>query len=198
MIVEGIITTQNQAGEVNIAPMGPIVDDLSTTWNNQHLGDWNWTALLLRPFKTSTTFRNLNETGQGVFHIVDDVELIARSAVGKVDAKLVESNVVSTPRLLNCCRFFELQIIEKNLEQMRTEMKAQIIHTQHVRDFFGLNRAMHAVLELAILATRLHLPQETAIQHEIERLQIPLDKTGGQREHAAFDHLKQYIANYSR
>ncbi len=71
MILEGIVTSQNSAGALNIAPMGPIVDE-SLTW------------LHLRPFQTSTTFRNLKETGCGVFHVVDDVLLIAQAALNRL------------------------------------------------------------------------------------------------------------------
>ena len=71
MIAEGIVTSQNRDGLLNIAPMGPIVDE-SLTW------------LRLRPFQTSTTFRNLQETRCGVFHVVDDVLLIAQSAINRL------------------------------------------------------------------------------------------------------------------
>ena len=69
-ILEGIVTTLNVDGSVNISPMGPIVDDaLDRLW--------------LRPFKTSTTYQNLKRTGRGVFHVTDDVELLAQAAVGQ-------------------------------------------------------------------------------------------------------------------
>ncbi|MGE0378942.1 MAG: DUF447 domain-containing protein, partial [Planctomycetaceae bacterium] len=59
MILEGIVTTRSAAGVVNVAPMGPIVDEWMQT-------------LLLRPFQTSTTYRNLKQSGCGVFHVTDD------------------------------------------------------------------------------------------------------------------------------
>ena len=40
--------------------------------------------LQLRPFKTSRSYTNLMETNSGVFHITDDVHLIARAAIGDV------------------------------------------------------------------------------------------------------------------
>ena len=46
MILEGIVTTLNDDGTPNVAPMGPIVDESLST-------------LVLRPFCTSTTYRNL-------------------------------------------------------------------------------------------------------------------------------------------
>ncbi len=37
---------------------------------------------VLRPFRTSTTYRNLKAHGEGVLHITDDVLLLARTAIG--------------------------------------------------------------------------------------------------------------------
>ena len=52
--------------------MGPIVDETMQT-------------LVLRPFQTSTTYRNLKQTGCGVFHVTDDVLLLAQAAIGALD-----------------------------------------------------------------------------------------------------------------
>src|ERR1043166_8198807 len=46
MILEGLVTTLNADGGVNIAPMGPIVDEAM-----RHL--------ILRPYQTSRTYANL-------------------------------------------------------------------------------------------------------------------------------------------
>ena len=56
MILEGIVTTINDDGTLNIAPMGPRVD------NSASLARFD-----LRPFRTSTTYRNLKARGEGVF-----------------------------------------------------------------------------------------------------------------------------------
>jgi len=47
----------------------------------------NW--LRLRPFQTSTTFHNLKRQRAGVFHVVDDVLLLARAAIGPIGATLI-------------------------------------------------------------------------------------------------------------
>jgi len=64
-ILEGIVTTYNENGTVNISPMGPIVDEPITKF-------------VFRPYRTSTTYQNLKRTGKGVFHVTDDVELFAQ------------------------------------------------------------------------------------------------------------------------
>ena len=62
--VEGIITTMNADNSVNISPMGPRVDASLTTF-------------VLRPYQTSTTYKNIKRTGAAVFHVTDDVDLAA-------------------------------------------------------------------------------------------------------------------------
>ena len=64
-----------------------------------------------------------------------------------------------------------------------------------MRPFWGFNRAKHAVLEAAILATRIGIVAEDEIRREMERLAIPVQKTAGQQERRAFVFLEDYIAN---
>ncbi len=47
MILEGVVTTQDREGRLNVAPMGPIVE-----------GDFE--SLILRPFKGSTMVDELD------------------------------------------------------------------------------------------------------------------------------------------
>jgi len=77
MILEGIVTTVSALGAVNIAPMGPPVEN--------ETANHDWTRFALRPFRASQTFANLNEHNEGVLHVTDDVLLLARSAVGALD-----------------------------------------------------------------------------------------------------------------
>ncbi len=146
MILEGIVTTRDNTGAVHVAPMGPIVDASLTT-------------LRLRPFKTSQTYKNLQRAPVGVFHVVDDVLLLARSAVGLL-AKApptFPAEKISGEVLADCCRWYEFEIREFDDAQERAQLLAQVVQAGRVRDFFGFNRAKHAVLEAAILATRVHL-----------------------------------------
>ena len=62
-----------------------------------------------------------------------------------------------------------------------------------VRDFFGFNRAKHAVIEAAILATRTDFLAASHIQAEFERLAVPVEKTGGHQERGAFEILRQFV-----
>ncbi len=182
MILEGIVTSRNDDGSINIAPMGPIVDE-SLAW------------LRLRPFQTSTTFHNLRRRRVGVFHVVDDVLLLARGAIGRltIPPETRPAEVVDGAVLAEACRWYEFEVEAIDESHERSEIAARVVHMGRIRDFFGFNRAKHAVLEAAILATRLHLLPPAEIHEELRRLRTPVDKTAGPREREAFELVENYI-----
>lgn len=189
MILEGIVTTRNIDGSANVAPMGPkfAVDDD---------GSPRFDRLTLRPFKTATTYANLVRERCGVLHVVDDVLLLARAAVldDLTPPATQPASVVKADRLADCCRFCEFVVDSLDETTDRATIEARIVHVGHVRDFFGLNRAKHAVVEAAILATRRHLISPESLRADFERLRPLVEKTGGPQEHEAFTLLERFIA----
>jgi len=183
MILEGVVTTVDEEGGCHIAPMGPVTDE-------------SISHLLLRPYQTSTTYKNLKRTGSGVFHITDDVLLIARLITGTIMAP-PETNPAEKIEgyiLEDCCRWYEFQVQSINDDQERTEIQAEVIHVGNNRDFIGFNRAKHAVIEAAILASRVHILPEDQIRSEMERLSSPVQKTSGEREEEAFKLIETFIS----
>jgi hypothetical protein len=185
MIIEGIVTTLGPSGELNVAPMGPIVD-------------LSMTELILRPFQSSTTFQNLKRHPQGVFHVVDDVLLIAQAALDRLSGipETFPAVQIRGHVLRDCCRWYEFEISRFDDSQLRTQLTARVIHTGRVRDHFGFNRAKHAVLEVTILATRLHLIDESEVRQQISALASPVEKTAGPREIQAFQLVRQYVEDW--
>lgn len=183
MILEGIVTSRDQRGELNIAPMGPLVND-------------ELTHLILRPFQTSRTFSNLKETGYGVFHVVDNVLLLAKAAIGQLDEipETFPAEQIPGEILESACRWYEFQIDSIDETNERTVMQASVVHSGRIRDYFGLNRAKHAVLEAAILATRTHLIEQDQLQAQYRHLAEIVQKTAGPDEQTAFDLLEEYIS----
>ncbi|MBL8829680.1 MAG: DUF447 family protein [Planctomycetaceae bacterium] len=184
MILEGILTTTNVDSSVNIAPMGPIVDE-------------SMSRLLLRPFQTSLTFANLRRTGQGVFHVVDRVDLLARAALGPVDPlpPMSRANTVDGWILSDACRWYAVQVEHLDDSRPRAEMDCRVVESGKLRDFFGFNRARHAVLEAAILATRVNLLPLPQILAELAKLRVIVDKTGDAEEQAAFEFVERHVQN---
>jgi hypothetical protein len=182
MILEGIVTTENADSSVNISPMGPSVDP-------------DMQRLVLKPYTTSTTYKNLKRTRRGVFHVTDDVELIAHTAVGAPAERveLLDVPGVQGKVLANACRWYAFQVDKLDDSRERTEITCSVIASGCLRDFFGFNRAKHAVLETAILATRTQFLAADRVFAQLEELAPLVEKTGGPGEKRAFAFLRRYI-----
>lgn len=183
MILEGLVTTLNADGSVNLAPMGPTVDA-------------GMDRLTFRPFPTSTTYTNLMQTWEGVFHVTDDVELLAKCAVGKLDMlpAMQPATSVKGMILTDACRWYAFRVISIDDREQRVRIETEVVDRGVLREFFGFNRAKHAVLEAAILATRVGILPGEEIRAEMTRLASPVAKTGGAADLAAFEFLRTFIA----
>lgn len=195
MILEGIVTTISAAGTVNIAPMGPHVEVDAVSGELM--------CVVLRPFRTSQTFANLLAHGEGVLHVTDDVLLLARAAVGALDPlpPLRPAERVRGWILAEACRFYEFRLSGEPAAfaagcaptDPRARFEVEIVHRGRQRDFFGFNRAKHAVVEAAILATRTAFLAKEEIEAEYRKLAVLVDKTGGEQERTAFAFLRRYV-----
>jgi uncharacterized protein len=181
-LLEGVVTTLNADGTPHIAPMGPIVDQ-------------RFERLTLRPFRTSVTYQNLKRSEQGVLHVTDDVELMAHAAIGRLETlpPLQPAAAIEGVIIADACRWYAFRVESLDDREERTAIVARVVDRGRLRDFFGFNRAKHAVIEAAILATRIDLLDAQMVLSELERLAAPVAKTGGIEERRAFDFLGQYV-----
>jgi hypothetical protein len=181
VILEGIVTTVSAEGVLNIAPMGPQVDP-------------DMRRFVLRPYQTSTTYRNLKAVGEGVLHVTDDVLLLARTAIGvALEARTRPADVVNGRILVESCRYYEFRVAECDDRAERTALVAETLAEGRIRDFFGFNRAKHAVVEAAILATRTAFLPLEEVAAELRRLAPLVAKTGGLAEREAFALLGRHV-----
>ena len=184
MILEAIITTTNSDGTVNVSPMGPFVESDPSC------------GFELRPYETSTTFANLQEHPFGVLHVTDDVMLFAKAAIGKLvevpptkSAEVQDSSFILT----DSCRWYEFEAVYFETSEPRKNIRCKSIAAGRIRDFWGFNRAKHAVLEAAILATRINFLPIEEIARQFESLNVIVGKTGGEQEHAAMKLLTEFV-----
>jgi hypothetical protein len=182
MILEGVVTTVSPTGEINIKPMGPTVDA-------------GMKRFVLRPFRTSQTYQNLVHRGEGVLHVTDDVVLLAKAAVHRLEPlpALRLAEYVTGWVLCDACRYYEFHLISRDDTGERSILEAEVVHAGRIRDFFGFNRAKHAVLEAAILATRTAFLPVEDIEAEYRKLAVIVDKTGDAAEREAFALLREYV-----
>ncbi len=186
MILEGVVTTLSTAGVLNVAPMGPKFGRDSLRF-------------VLRPYRTSTTYRNLKAHGEGVLHVTDDVLLMARGAVGLLPTLESRSaSIVKGRILLTSGRYHEFRVIALDDSAERTTIEVESVAEGHLSELFGLNRAKHAVVEAAILATRLDFLPIGEILAEYGRLAVLVEKTGGPDERLAFGLLLDRVQSVAR
>jgi hypothetical protein len=72
----------------------------------------------------------------------------------------------------------------------------ECVHRTTHAPFPGFNRAQAAVVEGAILVSRLFMLPREKVDSEIEYLRIAIDKTAGDNERIAWNWLLQAIERY--
>lgn len=183
LILESIITTRDDEDGVHIAPMGV------------HLAD---RRLLLKPYRPSRTLEYLQRDGCAVVNRPDDVRVFAGCLTGRFSWPVTSAEIVPCPRLRNCLSHAEVEVESYEDDELRPTFTCRIVHEQAHAPFQGYNRAQAAVLELAILVSRLdRLPAER-IRSEIEYLQVAMDKTAGEREREAWEWLIEAVREHQQ
>ena len=191
-ILEGLVATYDSSGNPHLAPMGPEVEFTRDETNFKKL-----TNLTLKPFETSQTLQNLLAQKCGAFIVTDQIQYLARGAINLWDKtpEFFTGESLAVPVLNDCCYWFEFTVHDYVATSPRTKLKCHIQYHGVKRIFIGYNRAQHAILELAILATRLNIHDHQFVIDEIERLRIPVTKTGGNNELETFKLLADYVFN---
>lgn len=184
MILEGLLT-MSAAEDVHIAAMGPEVADVRSM-----------TQLILKPFQGSRTNNLLTAHPDGVFHLTDNVLLFALAVTG-VSHERPQMHPADTVKgwiLEDACEAFEFRIENADTSGERCRLLAKIQKSHFVRPFRGFNRAAHAVIEAAILFSRLHLLDAEEVQQQLASLRPLVTKTAGEQEQQAFDLIVEQTA----
>ncbi|XSG82738.1 MAG: DUF447 domain-containing protein [Methyloligella sp. ZOD6] len=183
MIRECIVTTSNAEGEIHIAPLGLIEDG----------GNW-----IVAPFHPSTTLKNLRENPFAVANFTDDVLIFAGCLTGRKDWPTVPADEVPGARLAETLAHMELAVDRIEEDELRPRFSCRVVKTVNHAPFGGMNRAKSAVLEAAILASRLKMLPREKVDQEIDYLTIAIEKTAGPREREAWDLLMAKIDAFYR
>jgi len=181
MIRETIVTTMSASGAVHIAPFGIIAE-----------GD-GWT---IAPFRPSATIDNLHAVPFAVANYTDDVRVFAGCLTGRRDWPVTAADRVPVPRLAGALAHAELAVADVVEDAERPRFRCRVVHRASHAPFEGLNRAKAAVVEAAILVSRLdRLPRER-IEAEMASLATAVDKTAGPEEQEAWGWLVEKVWRY--
>lgn len=184
MIRETMLTTVSRDGRVHIAPIGIIAE-----------GE-GW---IVAPFRPSTTLDNLNAVPFAVANHTDDVRVFAGCVTGRRrDWPTIASDAVPVPRLQGALAHAELAVVDVSEHQQRPRFHCNIVGRGLHAPFEGFNRAKAAVVEAAILVSRLPLLSREKVEAEIAYLGIAIEKTAGADEIEAWGWLMEHIrAHYA-
>lgn len=178
MIVETIFSTLNEAGTPNFAPMGI---------------EWSEDFVVMRPFRSSQTCRNLLTGGYGVVNISDDALAYVRCAL--YDEILPSFPAVSIPGAVfrDACSWLELKVVAGGGTEDRADFRFRIMHTGRKKDFLGFCRARNAVIEATILATRLPFHDRDGALELLNQYMKIVEKTGSEIEKQALKLVCEYV-----
>lgn len=181
MIIESLLTTLDSSGTLNCAPMGV---------------EWGEEEIVIKPFLETITFRNLRATGAAVINLTDDALLFAQAVIhhpASVAPATTPAIRIRGAVLDVALSWREVEVVGIDDTPPRSRIVTRVVHRGTRREWVGFNRARHAVLEAAILATRTHLIAPEELRQDYQRLRIIVDKTAGPREQEAMGLLEEYL-----
>jgi hypothetical protein len=183
-IFETVVTTCSGTGLVHVAPMGV-----------RHQGE----RVVLKPFRPSTTLDNLYATRRAVLNIVDDVRVFAGCVTGRRAFATVDVQRAGEPRAVRLECALEhalLRLDEADDDPERPTLVLARVHEARHRPWCGFNRAQAAVIEGAVLVSRLRMLPPEKIDTEMRYLQIAIDKTAGDAEREAWGWLREAVERH--
>ena len=185
MIREVILTTISAEGVPHIAPLGLVQ---AAEEDEEH-----W---IVAPFAPSRTLDNIAATGLAVANYTDDPLIFAGCLTGRKDWLLTPLPDVKVPRLGAALAHDVLQVVSVEEDPQRPRFTCAVVQSATHAPFTGMNRARAAIVELAILVSRLHLLPREKVEAEIGYLSIGLEKTGGAKERLAWQWLMERVNSH--
>jgi hypothetical protein len=177
-IIETVTTTMNPDGTVNCAAMGV---------------EWGDDVIVIKPFPSTRTLRNLEATGAAVVNVTDDILLFTEAALGDPHPPTRPATTIDGAVLADACSWREVTVEAIDAEGPRARVTTRVVDRGTGREFLGFNRASYAILEASILASRARWLPAEEIRAELERLQVLVDKTAGPREREAMELVRQHL-----
>jgi len=177
-ILETIVTTKNADGSVHLVPFGLIVDGED---------------YIVAPFRPSPTIVNLERHPFLAAAAPLDIRVIAGCVTGRREWATVPCTHIDGVRLDPAFAHMELAVRDVVADEVRPRFRCKVVHLANHHPFLGYNRAQAAVLEAAILSTRLHLLGPEKISAEMAYLKIAITKTAGEAELEAWHWIEAKI-----
>ncbi|BDI06604.1 DUF447 domain-containing protein [Sphaerotilus microaerophilus] len=187
VIYETLVTTESPDGVLHIAPMG-------VRYRSAQRGNQAVDQVVVMPFRPSTTLDNLLATRRAVLNIVTDTRLFAGCVTGRREWPSVALAGGRGRRLSVALRHLALELSDVQEDPLRPVLTLDVCEDLTHAPFPGLNRAQAAVIEGAVLVSRLHLLPLARIEQEMAIGQTAIDRTASAAEHEAWGWLCEAVA----
>jgi uncharacterized protein len=177
-VIETVVTTINPDGSVNCGAMGV---------------EWGEQRIVIKPYRGTRTLRNLRATAAAVVNLTDDILLFSQAALSDPHPPTRPAASIEGAVLADACSWHEVRVEAIDDGAPRARVSTIVVDGGAGREFLGLNRARHAVLEASILASRARMLAPDDIHAELRRLQVLVDKTAGPREREAMEYVMRHV-----
>jgi uncharacterized protein len=178
MIIETIVSTLDESGAPNFAPMGVELDQDSIT---------------VRPFRNTRTYRNMIASGYGVANFTDDVLAYVQSALYYTILPGFPAKTAPGVVYQNACSWLEMAVASQGGSDERAELHCRVLYRGRQRDFLGFCRARNIVIEATVLATRWNIINPDIVDQKMVQYCEIVEKTGGDAEKKAFQLVRDFI-----
>lgn len=185
VIFEAVITTIAADGQPHVAPFGV---------------RYRGPQVVLMPFKPSSTLDRLRATGHAVLNLTTDTRVFAAAVCARwlgarpgAAPELRPAQTIPGHALASALAHSELKLVHDDDHAERPTLTFdRVLDVTHA-PFPGFNRAQAAVVEGAVLVSRLQMLAPEKIDAEFAYLQIAIDKTAGPEEREAWGWLREAV-----
>lgn len=178
-IFEAIIVSQDITGQPHVAPFG-----IRHREGKVHIA----------PYRPSKTLDNLLASGKATLNITDDVRVFAGALTHYPCWQLSQKDDAWV--LDSALNYQQLRLSKVEQDAVRPSLYFDVTKTCILKPFQGYNRAQNAVVELAILISRINRIPLQEIEQTITTLEIQINKTAGERELQAWQWLCDYLKQH--
>ena len=181
MIYETIVTVRNKSGGDHIAPMGVREEE---------------GFIVISPFRPSASLDHMLREKCAAVNYTDDVRIFAGCLTGRWAWPTVPAERLVCNRLAVALAHSEVVLDRVEEDPLRPRLLCRELLRVNHAPFRGFNRAQAAVIEAAILVSRLDMLPREKIDSELEYLSIAVRKTAGPRELEAWGWLQEHITQF--
>ncbi len=186
-----------------ILPDQPIYEIVLTTGNPSHPNQAHHAPfgirmaqdqVIIAPYRPSRSLDNLLAHRQAVINFTNDSRVFAGCLTGRREFPVCPVEQGAGVRLRDSLAHAVIRVEQIVDDDQRPRFHCAITHRHSHAAFPGFNRAQAAVIEAAILMSRLHILPVEKVERELAYWAIAVEKTAGPDERQSWGWLMEHWA----